>query len=207
MIDKPFQTLVEDLAARTPTPGGGAAAAMTAAQGTALLLMVTRFTRGKKATAGRDAELAAVEEFLAGHLQRILPMAERDCASFDRVSAAYALAKETDEQKAVRARAVEEALAGAIVVPEELIFVIRDVLAKFESVSNLVGKAIVSDLGSGAELLRAAATCAWWNVRVNAAYLSDKGRAHATELRIKAVFDELERHYGVLRGTVDRLFG
>lgn len=205
MIDKPFHELVELLAARTPTPGGGAAAALAAAQGTALLLMVVRFTRGKKATADRDADLAEVETFLQQHLQRLLPMAERDCASFDHVSAAYALPKETDQQKEVRQRAVEEAMAGAIVVPEELIHVIRDVLAKFEPVATLVGKAIVSDLGSGAELLRAAATCAWWNVRINAAYLTDRARARATELRVQGVFDELERHYGALRGQVEKL--
>jgi formiminotetrahydrofolate cyclodeaminase len=134
-------------------------------------------------------------------------MAERDCASFDHVSAAYALPKQTDEEQAVRARAIETALVGAIVVPEELIFLVRDVLARFVPISDLIGKAIVSDMGSGAELLRAAATCAWLNVRVNAVYLTDKGKAHATESRVRAVLDELERHYGALRGSVDRLLG
>src|SRR5882672_7787336 len=110
MIDQPFGKLIDSLAARTPTPGGGAAAAMAACMGAALFLMVVRFSRGKKGNEARERDLAQVEGLLQGHLQRLQPMAERDCKSFDLVSAAYQMRKDTEAQRAVRERAVQEAL-------------------------------------------------------------------------------------------------
>ena len=63
MIDQTFKEIASSLAARTPTPAGGAAAALTASMGTALMLMVIRFTRGKAANADRfiDERLHSVE--------------------------------------------------------------------------------------------------------------------------------------------------
>ncbi len=205
MLEKPFQEIVDSLAAKTPTPGGGAAAALAAAMGVALFLMVVRFSRGKKANLDKDQELAEAEARLATLLQRSRPMAARDCASFDLVSSTYALPKETPEQQSLRARAVEEAMVGAMVVPEETIYLVRDVFEALIKVHGCIGKAIVSDMGSGAELLRAAAECAILNVRINAAFLSDRDRAQAALTRTHAVRQEVLKHYETVRGAVEKL--
>jgi formiminotetrahydrofolate cyclodeaminase len=198
MIEQTFRQLVEQTAARTPTPGGGAAAALTASLGAALLLMVVRFSRGKKKTAAREAELAAAEERLQAQIDRLLPMAERDCAAFDRVSAAYKLPKENAEHERLRARAIDEAMLGAMAVPEELICMARDVLMAIEPVADCVGASIVSDLGAGAELLRAAAEAALLNVRINARFLADRHVAAAALQRAVSVRDEvLEQHRAI----------
>ncbi|HIE68652.1 MAG TPA: hypothetical protein EYP98_00025, partial [Planctomycetes bacterium] len=78
--------------------GCGAAAAMAGCMGTSLFLMTVRFSQGKKANVDREDDLAKVEALLQDHLGRLMPMAERDCKSFDLVSVAYGMAKETDEQ-------------------------------------------------------------------------------------------------------------
>ena len=85
MITQSFQQLVESLAKKSPTPGGGAAAAMAGCMGTSLFLMTVRFSQGKKANADREQDLARVEALLSDYLQRMMPMAERDCRSFDLV--------------------------------------------------------------------------------------------------------------------------
>lgn len=207
MIEKPFQQIVESLAAKTPTPGGGAAAALVAAMGTALFVMVVRFSRGKKANLDKDAELAHAETALASLLVRVQPMAERDCASFDRVSAAYQLAKDTEDQKRLRARAIEEAMVGAMVVPEETLCLVRDVAAAMVKVHGCVGKNIVSDLGSGAALLDAAAEGALLNVRINAGFLADRERATAALERVEVVKKEIARDLGVIRAAVEKAIG
>ena len=204
MIEQPFAQLVESLAAKTPTPGGGAAAAMSACLGTALFLMVVRFSRGKKATADRDAELARVEELLDGHLRRMLPMAERDCRAFDLVSAAYGMPKATPEQQALREKAVQEAMNGAMVVPAELQAMVRDVFVAMEQVVDCVGKAIVSDLASGAALLLAAAEGAHLNVRINAAYLTDRALAEISLQRAEVVRTEVRRRHDAIAVAVDQ---
>lgn len=198
MIDQPFRSLLDRLAARTPTPGGGAAAALAACMGTALLLMVVRFSRGKKANAARDTELAAAEDQLHGCLMRLEPMAERDCGAFDMVSRAYGMPKDSAAEQAMRQRAIQEAMIGAMIVPEETLCMVRDVHTAMAGVTDCVGKNIVSDLASGSSLLVAAAEGAFLNVRINAIYLDDRALAASTMERATAVLAEIRnRHSGI----------
>ncbi len=204
MIQQSFEQIVESLAAKTPTPGGGAAAAMAGCMGAALFLMVVRFSRGKKANAGREADLARVEELLDGHLKRLLPMAERDCRSFDLVSAAYGMPKDTEQQKGLREKAIQEAMVGAMVVPEETLCMVRDVFVAMQQVTNCIGKAIVSDLASGASLLLAAAEGAYLNVRINAAFLTNRELADRTLARADEVRNEIRRQQSDIAVSVDK---
>jgi len=207
MITQSFQQLVESLAKKTPTPGGGAAAAMAGCMGTSLFLMTVRFSQGKKANVDREQDLARVEALLQDHLERLMPMAERDCKSFDLVSAAYGMKKDTDEQKDLRKKAIQEAMVGAMVVPEETQAMIRDVFVEMDKVSECIGKAIVSDLASGAALLLAAAEGAYLNVRINAAYLTNRELAESTMARATSVRDEIRRHQDAIAVAVDRKLG
>jgi formiminotetrahydrofolate cyclodeaminase len=204
MIDQSFSKIIESIAAKTPTPGGGAAAAMAGCMGTALCLMVVRFSRGKKANVDREQDLARVEGQLADHLKRMLPMAERDCRSFDLVSAAYSMPKDNDQQKALRDKAIQEAMVGAMVVPEETLCMVRDVFVAMEKVTNCIGKAIVSDLASGASLLLAAAEGAFLNVKINAAYLTNRELADGTIERATTVLKEIRRHQSAIAVSVDK---
>jgi methenyltetrahydrofolate cyclohydrolase len=205
MIHQSFEQIIASLAAKTPTPGGGAAAAMSGAMGAALFLMVVRFSRGKKANVDREGDLAKVETALDGHLKRLLPMAERDCKSFDLVSAAYSMPKETDEQKGLREKAIQEAMVGAMVVPEETLCMVRDVFVVMQQVTGCIGKAIVSDLASGAALLLAAAEGAYLNVRINAAFLTNRELADRTLERATNVLNEIRRQQQAIAVSVDKM--
>lgn len=205
MIHQSFEQIIASLAAKTPTPGGGAAAAMSGAMGAALFLMVVRFSRGKKANVDREADLARVETALDGHLKRLLPMAERDCKSFDLVSAAYSRPKDTDEQKGLREKAIQEAMVGAMVVPEETLCMVRDVFVAMQGVTTCIGKAIVSDLASGAALLLAAAEGAFLNVRINAAFLTNRDLADRTLERATTVLQEIRRQQQTIAVSVDKM--
>jgi glutamate formiminotransferase/formiminotetrahydrofolate cyclodeaminase len=132
-------------------------------------------------------------------------MAERDCKSFDLVSAAYGMPKESDQQKALREKAIQEAMVGAMVVPEETLCMVRDVFVAMEGVVDCIGKAIVSDLASGASLLLAAAEGAFLNVRINAAYLTNRDLAERTIERVSAVRSEIRRHQEAIAASVDKM--
>ncbi len=205
MIDQPFSALLDSLAAKTATPGGGAAAAMAGCMGTALFLMVVRFSRGKKANLDRDGDLERVETQLADHLKRMKPMAERDCRSFELVSAAYGMPKDDDGQKALREKAIQEAMVGAMVVPEETLCMVRDVFVAMETVTGCIGKAIVSDLASGAALLLAAAEGAFLNVKINAAFLTNRELADRTSDRATVVLSEIRKHQTTIATAVDKM--
>lgn len=205
MIEQPFGTLVQSLAAKTPTPGGGAAAAMAACMGTALFLMVIRFSRGKKANVDREPDLQRAEARLQDHLGRLLPMAERDCRSFDLVSTAYGMPKDTAGQKELRDRAIQEALVGASVVPEETLFMVRDVFTATKDVVGCVSKTIVSDLASGGHLLLAAAEGAFLNVKINVGLLQDRALAEETMARNLSVLREVRDRQRAITARVDEL--
>jgi formiminotetrahydrofolate cyclodeaminase len=207
MTDQSFRDFVAALAARTPAPGGGAAAAHAGAMGAALLTMVVRFCRGKKANAAREDDLAMAEAGLDGLVARFLPMAERDAASFGLVMAAYALPKSTDDEVRARERAVQASLVGAMVVPEETVCLARDALATVEPVIGCVGRNIVGDLGAGAALLATAAGAAELNVRINASYLADREAARVAVDRVRAILSEISTLQGQVDARVDELIG
>jgi formiminotetrahydrofolate cyclodeaminase len=205
MIQQSFEQIVSSLAAKTPTPGGGAAAAMAGCMGTALFLMVVRYSRGKKANVEREGDLQQAETLLEGHLKRLLPMAERDCRSFDLVSAAYGMQKGDEQQQNLREKAIQEAMVGAMVVPEETLCMVRDVFVAMQQVTGCIGKAIVSDLASGAALLLAAAEGAFLNVRINAAFLTNRDLADRTLDRANAVLAEARRQQQAIAVSVDKM--
>ena len=204
MIDKPFSELVHAFAAKTPSPGGGAAAAMSASMGIALLLMSVRFTRGKKAALEFDRELAEVETRLSQYVDRMLPMAERDCAAFGLVSRAYGLPKGTDKEVEIRTRAIDEGMIGAIVVPEETLFMVRDVLSTVTPIVHLVGRNIISDMGTGARLLVAGAESSFLNVRINTSFLNDRARGTAALESNTVVLTEIREAERKIRALVDK---
>jgi len=168
-------------------------------------VMVIRFSRGKKATLEHDEPLAAAEDQLTQLMDRLEPMAQRDCASFDAVSNAYKLPKETEEEKAVRGRAIEQGMLGAMVVPEETLALIRDVLRAMAPVLEFVGRNIGSDLGSGTEMLVAGAEGAFLNVRINAAYLQDKDKAESALQHNGAVLEEVREAHTAIRAVVEKM--
>lgn len=207
MIAKSFEELVASMAAKTPTPGGGAAAAMAGCMGTSLFLMTVRFSQGKKANVDREEDLARAASELDAHLRRLSPMAQQDCDAFDAVSAAFRMPKEADEEKAARSAAIQASMVGAMLVPEETQKMIRDVFVTMDEVRSCVGKSIASDLASGAALLLAGAEGAFLNVRINAAELKDRDLAEDTMARATAVRDEIRGHQSVIAASVDEMLG
>jgi formiminotetrahydrofolate cyclodeaminase len=149
--------------------------------------------------------MARVEAVLSDHLKRLLPMADRDCRSFDLVSAAYGMPKDNDKQKALREKAIQEAMLGAMVVPEELLCMVRDVFNSMENVVSCIGKAIISDLASGAMLLLASAEGAHLNVRINSAYLTNRDLADTAMRRVNAVLEEIRRAQRAIAMSVDKM--
>ena len=110
----------------------------------------------------------------------------------------------TDEEVAARARAIEAAMVGAMAVPEEAFLLIRDVFRTMNEVATCVGGMIASDLGSGAELLKAASESAYMNVRINAQSLEDRALAESAMDRVETVRREIHDMAGAIREIVEK---
>ena len=167
-------SFIEQLAAPTPTPGGGSAAAHAGAMGAALVAMVAGVTIGKKKYAEVEAEMQAIR-VMAEKLRKELTQAvDDDASSFEVLMATFKLPKETEEQKSARAAAIVTATLNAAHVP---LHVAEDSVKVMELSLKCAKHGLqsaVSDAMSGFAMARAALTAAGYNVRINIHSLEDR---------------------------------
>ena len=138
-----IEGFLSSLADRVPAPGGGATAALHAAQGAALVAMVARYSDGKK-YAEHAHTITQVRDTADDLRTRALALAEQDAAAFGAVSRAYALPKSTDDEKQARSKAIRSALVEAGRVPARVVAVAKQVisLAVVVGRSTVVGKPV-----------------------------------------------------------------
>ncbi|PWK80663.1 formiminotetrahydrofolate cyclodeaminase [Lentzea atacamensis] len=166
MRDLAIGEFLDALADRVPAPGGGASAALHAAQAGALLAMVARYSDGPKYA--EDAEtiqriLSAAEELRV----KALRLAEDDATAFGAVAEAYKLPKKSDEEKQARSAAIAAALARAAEPPAEIIAVAEQIVTLAEQLLPVGNRNVVTDIAAATEAARAAATTARINVEIN----------------------------------------
>jgi len=203
LAELPFNRILEAFAARTPTPGGGAAAGLSAALGASLGAMAFRFSRKKDDLEG-EMEKAAVR--LEEEAAAFARAADQDCRAYEEVRAAYRLPKETEEEKAARREAIRKALLEAMASPLALLERIQAASDLLAEKAGMVKPALASDLASAAWCFRAGAEAAWLNVRINAGSLPEdpqaqEGLRRGREIR-QALADRLE---GVLARAEESL--
>ncbi len=111
--DQTVQQFIDNLASPAPAPGGGAAAALSGAMSAALVAMVCQLTIGRKNYENVSAELEAILPRAEARRRVLMELMEADAAAYDAVIATYKLPKETEQDKAARTSAIQEALKRA----------------------------------------------------------------------------------------------
>lgn len=165
---------LDALAAGTPTPGGGGAAAVMGAMGAALVSMVANLTIGKKGYEQHEAEMRALLAASESLRWRMAGMVAEDAAAFDSLMAAYKLPKTTDEEKSRRTAAIQAGLKAATLAPLACARAAAEgVRLAAQSVEH--GNVnVISDVGVGVLASWAALRSAALNVNINAPQIHDK---------------------------------
>ncbi len=187
------ERFLEVLGSDAPTPGGGAAGAVSGAIGAALIAMVGRLTVGKPGFEDVDDRMRALIEKADAARLAFLDLADRDAHAFDEVMAAFKLPKETDEDTAARSAAILAGYEHAASVPLEIAYAAVDLMELAEDATSTGNAQAASDGVSGAAHLYCATICAIANVEINAASLKD-------EARRTVLLDEV----AALRGRADQ---
>jgi formiminotetrahydrofolate cyclodeaminase len=169
-------TWLEALSSDAPTPGGGAAAGVAAATGAALIAMVGRLTVGKAGFEDVDDRMGELVERADRDRADFLRLADEDAKAFGSVMASFKLPKETDQEKASRTLAIQDAYEAAAAVPLELAKRSVDLMEVAEDATALGNPHAASDGYSAGTLLFAATLAALANVRINAAGLKDEAK-------------------------------
>ncbi len=192
LIDLTIRDYLDHLASATPTPGGGAAAALAGAQGAALISMVCNLTVGKKKYADVKEEMTAVLGRSEALRVTLTELIDRDAAAFDRVSEAYRLPKGSDEEKAIRRAAIQEALKGAEAVPMETVAACLEVIRLAIVAAQKGNKNVVSDAAVGGIMGHAGLLGAADNVRINLSLIKDETFVRQERARLEAYIQQAE---------------
>ncbi|HWX15194.1 MAG TPA: glutamate formimidoyltransferase [Chthoniobacterales bacterium] len=158
----------------SPAPGGGSVAALMGALGASLGGMVANLSAGKR---GWDDKLKYFSDWAVKAQQlkdELLFLVDEDTAAFKKVIDAFALPKESAEEKAARSAAIESATKDAAEVPLK---VMETAMKSYQLLSEMAEKGnpnSISDVGVGALATRACVEGAALNVRINLGQLKDE---------------------------------
>ena len=172
--DKSIQVFLDELASKASTPGGGSAAAIIGAMGAALISMVANFTVGKKGYEDVDAEAREILDKSENLRTRLMDMIKADVDVFNQVMGAYAMAKDTDDQKAARSNAIQSALKAATDVPLACARLAADVIKLCHPIAEKGNKNVISDAGVAVLAGQAALRSAALNVYINIGGIKDE---------------------------------
>ena len=179
----PCNEFVEVLGSKAPVPGGGGASALIGAVGTALGNMVGALTVGKKKYADVEEEMKELMAKATTLQSELLHLIERDAEVFEPLSKAYGMPRETEEEKAEKARVMEIVLKDACSVPMEIMEKCCEAIEIIVEFAAKGSTLAISDAGVGAAFCKAALQGASLNVYINTK--SMKNREYAEELNAK----------------------
>ncbi|MCM1468440.1 MAG: cyclodeaminase/cyclohydrolase family protein [Alistipes sp.] len=181
---------VDILSTKAPVPGGGGACALVGALGCALGNMVGSLTVGKKKYADVEADIVALKEKADVLQKELLGLVEEDARVFEPLSKAYGMPKETDEEKAEKARVMEAALKDACSVPMEIMRKCCQAVGLIEEFAQKGSVIALSDAGVGAAFCKAALLGASLNVFINTKSMADRAYAESLNEEAERMIEE-----------------
>lgn len=157
------------LAAKTPTPGGGAVASMVGALACALAQMVVSYSLGKKSLAAHQQALSDAATRLERARVLLVALAEEDARAYGVVNALAKL-----EHWDPRREELPAAVLASVQAPMAVAAAGCDLLRLFATLEPTSNPALRSDLAIAAVLAEATVQSAGWNVLVNLPSLEGK---------------------------------
>lgn len=166
--------LLDAFASTDPTPGGGSAAALSGAVGASLLAMVAAMPKTKTGADNERKSLDTSGLELQKLRKRLTELIDEDTRAYDLVTSAYRLPKGTDDEKAVRAAAIQSAMRAATEAPLETMRACDAVIREGACVVQNGNPNAVSDMSVGLEMAMAGLRGAERNVAINLGSLKDE---------------------------------
>lgn len=191
-FEKSINEYLKDLSSKSSVPGGGSAAALVGATGAALLSKVANFTIGREKYKDVDSEICTIlssSEKVRAELEKLI---DEDAFVYQKVTAAYRLPKETEDEKKTRTASIQEALKKALEVP---LAVCRRSTEAIKLSQPLLEKGninLVSDIGVAAEVLNSAFQSALLNVEINLSGIKDADLTAKIRAELLSLTDEIE---------------
>jgi formiminotetrahydrofolate cyclodeaminase len=178
------------LGSNSPAPGGGSVAALSGALGADLVSMVCSLSIGKKEFESFQAELTGALQESQNLSKSLVKRIDLDTEAFNAVMAAFKMAKETEQDKASRAEAIQNGFKEAVQSP---LGIAQECLKVLQLARGLVGKSnsnALSDLGVASLQAYAGLEGAIMNVKINIPSIKDGDFVAETSIEISTLLEE-----------------
>jgi glutamate formiminotransferase len=204
LVKMNLREFCNETASDSPAPGGGSVAALMGALGASLGAMVANLSAGKR---GWDNKLDYFSD-CAVKAQKLkdelLALVDEDTKAFNRVMDAFGLPKGSDDEREMRAAALESATKYAAEIPLK---VMETAAKSYELLAEMAEKgnpASVSDVGVGASATRACIDGAALNVRINLAQLKDEKFKSSLQEKVRKIRASSETQFKEINQIVER---
>ncbi len=192
LVEQRVIDFVAATASKAPTPGGGAIAALTAATGAALAEMVANLTFGKKGYEEIQDEMEELQTKAEAIRKRMLELSQADADVFNIFMNALGLPKNTDEEKAARTAAIQQAYKDAAMVPFEIGELANQIFDLAELASRKGNQNLITDGIIAAINARTAVKSAFLNVRINLSGIKDESFVEELTSKMYAIEKDLD---------------
>jgi len=183
LVNMTLTDFADETASESPAPGGGSISAYMGALGVSLATMVANLSSHKK---GWDEQWETFSQWAEKgqyYKDELTKLVDADTAAFNKIMTAFGLPKGTDEEKANRKIAIQDATKFAIEIPFKVMQLSFDSMTLIKAMADIGNPNSVSDAGVGALCARSAVMGAFMNVRINASGYDDK--TFVTEILVK----------------------
>jgi len=184
LVDMTCVGFANETASESPAPGGGSIAAYMGALGASLATMVANLSSHKPGWDERWEEFSEWAEKGQKIKDELIALVDEDTNAFNRIMNAFGLPKNSNQEKAARDQAIQDATRYATEVPFKTM---EKALSSFDVIKAMAETGnpnSVTDAGVGALCARSAVMGAFLNVKINASGLKDKN--FASEIISKA---------------------
>ncbi len=174
LVNMTLSDFADETASESPAPGGGSISAYVGALGVSLATMVANLSSHKKGWDERWEEFSNWAEKGEALKSELVRLVDADTKAFNQIMSAFGLPKSTDEEKAARTKAIQDATKFAIEIPYKVMQTAYASMEVIKAMADIGNPNSVSDAGVGALCARSAVMGAFMNVRINAAGYEDK---------------------------------
>ncbi len=173
LFNQSMNEFIEKAASNSPTPGGGNVSAVIATLAASMVSMVANLTIGKKGYEEVQDQAKKAADDLKGIIETLKDLTAKDMAVFSKFMEALRMPKDTEEQKATRTEAMQQAAKTATEVPMEICRQCLEVLKIAVPLATYGNKGAISDVGVGAYVAEAALRSAMLSVDINLPGIKD----------------------------------
>jgi formiminotetrahydrofolate cyclodeaminase len=196
LVEMKVNAFLDELASKSPAPGGGSVSALAGANGCSLILMVGNLSIGKKKFKALSEDVQNdymnnLEVFKSAK-EEFTDLIDKDTEAFKALMEAFQLPKESPEEIISRQNEIDKATLGCIKVPLKVSALGLKCLRTVESLIANSNKNTISDQGVSVLMFYSTVLGAAMNVLINLPGLTDENLQKEFKKTIDDIIKETE---------------